>query len=65
MIFLPNVSLQNFRTSIEVFVTIFVVCWFGWTKYSYHFEFFMFLFFVCSGRLGESGTEWIALGDKE
>ena len=40
MIFLPNVSLQNFRTSIEVFVTIFVVCWFGWTKYSYHFEFF-------------------------
>ena len=64
MIFLPNVSLQNFRTSIEVFVTIFVVCWFGWTKYSYHFEFF-FLFFVCSGRLGESGTERIALGDKE
>ena len=35
MIFLPNVSLQNFRTSIEVFVAIF--------KYSYHFEFF----FVC------------------
>ena len=65
MIFLPNVSLQNFSKSIEVFVTIFVVCWFGWTKYSYHFEFFMFLFFVCSGRLGESGTEWIALGDKE
>ena len=65
MIFLPNVSLQNFRTSIEVFVTILVVCWFGWTKYSYHFEFFLFLFFVCSGRLGESGTEWIALGDKE
>ena len=64
MIFLPNVSLQNFRTSIEVFVTIFVVCWFGWSKYSYHFE-FLFLFFVCSGRLGESGTEWIALGDKE
>ena len=65
MIFLPNVSLQNFRKSIEVFVTILVVCWFGWTKYSYHFEFFLFLFFVCSGRLGESGIEWIALGDKE
>ena len=44
MIFLPNVSLQNFRTSIEVFVTILVVCWFGWTKYSYHFEFFCFCF---------------------
>ena len=57
MIFLPNVSLQKFRTSIEVFVAIF--------KYSYHFEFFFCLFFVCSGRLGESGTEWIALGDKE
>ena len=26
---------------------------------------FLFLFFVKSGRLGESGTERIALGDKE
>ena len=26
---------------------------------------FLFLFFVKSGRLGESGAEWIALGDKE
>ena len=64
MIFLPNVSLQNFRPLIEVFMTIFVVCWFGWTNYSYHLN-FLFLFFVCSDRLGESGTERIAFGKKE
>ena len=46
MTFLPNVSLQNFRPLIEVFMTIFVVCWFGWTNYSYHFEFFVFVFRV-------------------
>ena len=44
MFFCPDVSLQNFRPSIEVFNAIFLVCLFSWTRYSYHFEFFVFVF---------------------
>lgn len=43
-VFFPDVSLQNFRPSIEVFNAIFLVCLFSWTRYSYHFEFFIFVF---------------------
>ena len=44
MFFFPDVSLQNFRPSIEAFIAIFLVCLFSWTRYSYHFEFFVFVF---------------------
>ena len=43
-VFFPDISLQNFRPSIEAFIAIFLVCLFSWTRYSYHFEFFVFVF---------------------